>query len=135
MSSSIPQGAENRREYPDFSDGTEFLLDLRHVLMRRQRRRFLVSSAAATVSAVFLFVMSFSMIQRQIDEELWAEYVLSETEEAVDLQELDEFYWGVYLEALLEEEDLDVLLEEILSLEQGEEWIRSINLKGRQDEA
>ena len=115
---------------PDFSEGEEFLLHVRAGLRRRQRRRTLMASAAATLSAVLLFAVSFSAIQRHIDEELWENYLLSEMESVVDSQELDDFTWELYLESLVEEGDLDLLLEEILSLENGEEWIRSINVKG-----
>jgi hypothetical protein len=121
-------------QYPDFSEGEEFLSNLRGTLRRRQRRRTIITSLATTVSAVFLFVFSYTSIQRQIDEELWETYLFSDidlTEEVtVDTQDLDEFDWELYLGYLILEEDLDVLLEEIISLEDGEEWLQNISLEG-----
>jgi len=130
MSDNLLLETEGRSPLPDFSGGEDFLRDLRASLRHRQRYRAFTVSAAAVASAVLLFVMSFSTIQRQIDEELWEEYILSEMEEVVDTQELDDFAWELYLESLMQEEDLDLLLEEILSLEGGEKWIQAINVKG-----
>ena len=131
MSDNLFPGVEDRFPFPDFSGGEDFLRQVRVGLRQRQRRRTFAASAAVTASAVLLFVMSFSAIQRQIDEELWQEYLLSEVgEEVVDSPELDDFAWELYLESLMQEEDLDLLLEEILSLEGGEEWIQAINVKG-----
>ncbi len=130
MSDSLLPETGGRSPLPDFSGGEDFLRDLRAGLRRRQRYRAFVASAAAAASAVLLFVLSFSTIQRQVDEELWAEYILSEMEVVVDTQELDDFAWELYLESLMQEEDLDLLLEGILSLEGGEEWIQAINVKG-----
>ncbi len=131
----VPQGSirktEGRFPLPDFSGGEDFLRQVRGGLRRRQRRRTFAASAAATASAVLLFVLSFSAIQLQIDEELWQEYLLSEVgAELVDTRELDDFAWELYLESLIQEEDLDLLLEEILNLEGGDEWIQGINVKG-----
>lgn len=121
-------------QLPDFSDGEEFLGGLRGTLRRRQRRRTIITSLATTASAVLLFVFSYTSMQRQIDEELWETYLLSEMstneELTVDTEMLDEFDWELYLGSLLLEEDLDVLLEEILGLEEGEEWLQNISLKG-----
>ncbi|UCH10739.1 MAG: hypothetical protein JSU61_02285 [Fidelibacterota bacterium] len=121
-------------QLPDFSDGEEFLGGLRGTLRRRQRRRAVITSLATTASAVLLFVFSYTSMQRQIDEELWETYLLSEMstneELTVDTEMLDEFDWELYLGSLLLEEDLDVLLEEILGLEEGEEWLQNISLKG-----
>jgi hypothetical protein len=115
---------------PDFSDGEEFLDTLRGTLRKRQRRRALAVSTLTTAGAVMIFVLSFASIQRQVDEELWEEYLLSQTEEVVETEVVDEFAWDVYMEYLLQEDDLDILLEEILSLENGEEWLQTIDLKG-----
>ncbi|MFB0515267.1 MAG: hypothetical protein ACETWG_01535 [Candidatus Neomarinimicrobiota bacterium] len=130
MSDEILFDTVGRPPLPDFSEGEEFLRQVRAGVDRQERRRNFLTTAAAGVSVVLLFVLSFSIIQRQIDEELWQNYLLSEVESVVDTQELDDFTWELYLEYLLEEEKLDVLLEEILSLEGGEEWIHSINVKG-----
>ncbi len=130
MSDNLLLETEGRSPLPDFSGGEDFLRDLRASLRGRQRYRVFTASAASAASAVLLFVLSFSTIQRQIDEELWEEYILSEMEEVVDIQELDDFAWELYLESLLRGEDLDLLLEEILSLEGGEKWIQAINVKG-----
>ncbi len=131
----VPQGSirktEGRFPLPDFSGGEDFLRQVRGGLHRRQRRQNLIASTAAAISVVLLFAFSFTAIQLQIDEELWQEYLLSEVgEELVDTQELDDFAWELYLESLLQEEALDLLLEEILNLEGGEEWIQDINVKG-----
>ncbi|MFC1484199.1 hypothetical protein ACFL6Q_04045 [Candidatus Neomarinimicrobiota bacterium] len=115
---------------PDFSDGEEFLGTFRGALRKHQRRRALAVSTLTTAGAVMIFVLSFTAIQRQVDEELWEDYLLSQTEEVVETEAVDEFAWDVYLEYLLQEDDLDVLLEEILSLENGEEWLQTIDLKG-----
>ena len=121
-------------QLPNFSDGEEFLGELRGTLRRRQRRRTVITSLATTASAVLLFVFSYTSIKHQIDEELWETYLLSEmstTEEVmVESEVLDAFDWELYLGSLLLEDDLDVLLEEILSLEEGEEWLQNISLKG-----
>ena len=130
MSDNLLLETEGRSPLPDFSGGEDFLRDLRASLRHRQRYRAFTVSAAAAASAVLLFVMSFSAIQRQIDEELWEEYILSEMEEVVDTQELDDFTWELYLESLLQEENLDLLLEEILNLEGGEEWVQAIDVRG-----
>jgi hypothetical protein len=115
---------------PDFSDGEEFLGAFRGTLRKHQRRRALAISTLTTAGAVMIFVLSFASIQRQVDEELWEEYILSQTEEVVETEVVDEFAWDVYLEYLIQEDDLDILLEEILSLENGEEWLQTIDLKG-----
>jgi hypothetical protein len=115
---------------PDFSDGEEFLGTFRGTLRKRQRRRALAVSTLTTAGAAMIFVLSFASIQRQVDEELWEEYLLSQTEEVVETEVVDEFAWDVYMEYLLQEDDLDILLEEILSLENGEEWLQTIDLKG-----
>ncbi len=131
MSDNLLPETEGRSPLPDFSGGEDFLRQVRFGLRRRQHRRAFATSAAVTASAVLMFVLSFSAIQRQIDDELWQEYLLSEvSEEVVDTQELDDFAWGLYLESLMEEENLDLLLEEILNLEGGEEWIQAINIRG-----
>lgn len=130
MSDNLLPETGDRSPLPDFSGGEDFLRDLRVGLGRRQRHRAFAASAASAASAVLLFVLSFSTIQRQIDEDLWEEYILSEMEVVVDTQELDDFTWELYLESLLQEEDLDLLLEEILGLEGGEKWIQAINVKG-----
>jgi len=131
MSDRILPEPESRLPLPDFSAGEDFLRQVRTGLHWQQRRRTFLASAVATVSALLLFVFSYSAIQRHIDAELWEEYLLSEMEaEVVDPRALDDFSWELYLESLLVEEDLDLLLEEILSLEGGEEWIQTIQLKG-----
>lgn len=131
MSDNLLPEIEGKSPLPDFSGGEDFLRQVRGGLRRRQRRRAFTASAAATASVVLLFVVSFSAIQRQVDEELWQEYILSEVgEEVLDTQELDDFAWELYLESLMQEEDLDLLLKEILNLEGGEEWVQAINGKG-----
>ena len=128
MSDNLIPEFESILPLPDFSDGEDFLRHVRITLRQRQRRRALAASLAATVSAVFLFVFSFSAIQRQADEELWEQYLLSEMVEIADSPELDSYAWELYLESLLQEEDLDLLLEEVLNLEGGEERLLAINL-------
>ena len=131
MSDNLLPETEGRFPLPDFSGGEDFLRQVRGGLRRRQRRRNLIASTAAAISVVLLFALSFTAIQRQLDEELWQEYLLSEVgEELVDTPELDDFDWELYLESLIQEEDLDLLLEEILNLEGGEEWIQALNVKG-----
>lgn len=131
MSDNLLPEIEGKFPLPDFSGGEDFLRQVRGGLRRRQRRRAFTASAAATASAVLLFVVSFSAVQRQVDEELWQEYILSEVgDEVLDTKELDDFAWELYLESLMQEEDLDLLLEEILNLEGGEEWIQAVNVKG-----
>jgi hypothetical protein len=117
-------------ELPDFSDGEDFLGSVRGTIRRRQRRRAVALSTLTTAGAVMIFLLSFQSIQRQVDEELWEEYLLSQTEEVVETEVVDDFAWDLYLEYLLQEEDLDILLEEILTLENGEEWLQTIDLKG-----
>jgi len=130
MSDNLLPGVEGRFPSPDFSGGEDFLRKVRTGLHRRQRRQAFAASAATTASAVLLFVLSFSAIQRQIDEELWEEYLLSEMGEVMESPQLDDYAWELYLESLLQEESLDLLLEEILDLEGGEEWIQAIDIKG-----
>ena len=131
MSDNLLPETEGRFPLPDFSGGEDFLRQVRGGLRRRQRRRNLIASTAAAISVVLLFALSFTAIQRQLDEELWQEYLLSEVgEELVDTQELDDFAWELYLESLIQEEDLDLLLEEIIDLEGGDEWIQALNVKG-----
>ncbi len=131
MSDNLLPEIEGKFPLPDFSGGEDFLRQVRGGLRRRQRRRNLIASTAAAISVVLLFALSFTAIQRQLDEDLWQEYLLSEAgEELVDTPELDDFAWELYLESLMQEEDLDLLLEEILNLEGGEEWIQALNVKG-----
>ena len=117
-------------ELPDFSDGEDFLGSVRGTIRRRQRRRAVALSTLTTAGAVLIFVLSFQSIQRQVDEELWEEYLLSQTEEVIETEVVDDFAWELYLEYLLQEDDLDIVLVEILTLENGEEWLQTIDLKG-----
>ncbi len=115
---------------PDFSGGEDFLKGLRGTLHKRQRRRNAISALATTAGAVLLFFLSFSTLQRQGDAELWEAYLLSEVAQEVDAEDLDAFGWELYFDALIQEDDLDLLLDEILSLDDGEEWIRTLQMKG-----
>ncbi len=115
---------------PDFSDGEDFLEGLRGTLHRRQGRRNAISALATMAGAVLLFVFSFSTLQRQADAELWEAYLLSEVAQEVEAENLDAFGWELYFDALIQEDDLDVLIDEILSLDDGEEWLRTLQMKG-----
>jgi len=128
MSNNLIPELESSFPVPDFSEGEEFLLSVRATLRHRQHRRTFATSLTTTVSAALLFVLSFSVIQQQVDEELWEQHLLSEMVETVDSPELDSYAWDLYLESLLQEEDLNLLLEEILYLEGGEERLLAINL-------
>ncbi len=116
---------------PDFSAGGMFLLSVRQELRRRGRRRAIVSSLGSAVSLGLLFLLSFSTLQEQRQEDLWQEYLVSQAGEdlVLDDEEL-ELAWELYLGSLMEIEDLDFLLDAVLELETGAELLQSINLKG-----
>ncbi len=116
---------------PDFSDGTEFLLNLRRELHRRSRRRVALSSIGSVVSMGLLFFLSFTNLQEQRLEDSWQEYLLSQASEELVLDVEDEdLTWDLYFEGLMSMEELDELLEAMLELETGTEIIRSIKLEG-----
>ena len=121
---------ESDLQQPDFSGGEAFLSDLRVRLRRQQLRRRAVSSIAASAAAVLLFALSFSALQRQADEALWESYLSEQIAQEVAAEQLDDFSWDLYLESLLQENDLDMLLDAIISLEEGEKWIETLQLKG-----
>ena len=115
---------------PDFSDGEAFLAGLKTTIRHRQRRRALSLSALATVSAVLLFVFSFTVLERQSRENLWETYLLTQADEVVDLNELYDLEKTLYLESLINENDLSILMENVLSFSEGENWIRMTKLEG-----
>ena len=117
-------------QQPNFSGGEGFLHDLRVRLQRGQRRRRVASAIAASAAAVLLFALSFSALQRQADEALWESYLTEQIAQELSVEQLDDFGWHLYLESLLQENDLDMLLNAIISLEEGEEWIETLQLKG-----
>ncbi len=123
--------SERRPGEPDFSDGGKFLLSVRQRLRRRGRRRAIVSSLGSAVSLGLLFLLSFSALQEQRQEDLWQEYLVSQVGEELVLDEEElELAWELYLSSLMEVEDLDYLLDAVLELETGAELLQSINLKG-----
>jgi len=116
---------------PDFSDGTEFLLDLRRELHRRGRRRVALSSMGSVISMGLLFLLSFTHLQEQRLEDSWEAYLLSQAGEELVLDAEDEdLAWDLYFEGLMSMEELDELLEAVLEMETGTEIIQSINLEG-----
>ncbi len=123
--------SEPRPAEPDFSAGGTFLLSVRQELRRRGRRRAIVSSLASAVSLGLLFLLSFSALKEQRQEDLWQEYLVSQAGEDLALDEEEsELAWELYLSSLMEVEDLDYLLDAVLELETGAELLQSINLKG-----
>ncbi len=123
--------SEYRPGEPDFSAGDKFLLSVRQELHRRGRRRAIVSSLGSAVSLGLLFLLSFSALQEQRQEDLWQEYLVSQIREELVLDEEElELAWELYLSSLMEVEDLDYLLDAVLELEAGAELLQSINLKG-----
>ncbi len=123
--------SERRPGEPDFSDGGTFLLGVRQELRRRGRRRAIVSSLGSAVSLGLLFLLSFSALKEQRQEDRWQEYLLSQaSDELVLEQEELELTWELYLSGLMEIEDLDYLLDAVLELEAGAELVQSIKLKG-----
>ncbi len=123
--------SECRPGEPDFSDGGTFLLGVRQELHRRGRRRVIVSSLGSAVSLGLLFLLSFSALKEQRQEDLWQEYLVSQVGEELVLDEEElELAWELYLSSLMEVEDLDYLLDAVLELEAGSELVQSINLKG-----
>ncbi len=123
--------SKQRPGEPDFSDGGTFLLSVRQELRRRGRRRAIVSSLGSAVSLGLLFLLSFSALQEQRQEDLWQEYLVSQVgEELVLDEEESELAWELYLNSLMEIEDLDNLLDAVLELEVGADLLKSINLKG-----
>ncbi len=75
---------------PDFTDGTEFLLNLRRELHRRGRRRAALSSLGSVVSMGLLFLLSFTSLQEQRREDSWQQYLLSQAGEELVLDVEDE---------------------------------------------
>ena len=116
---------------PDFSDGTEFLTRLHGRLDRRRRRRTRLAAAVSVVSAVALFITSFNSIARQIDEDQWNSYLVSEVQDELYVEELEaDLAWEIYLDELQPAEELGQLLELVLELEGGEALLAAITLKG-----
>ncbi len=123
--------SEPRPGEPDFSDGGTFLLGVRQELHRRGRRRAIVSSLGSAVSLGLLFLLSFSALKEQRQEDLWQDYLISQVGEELVLDEEElEFAWELYLSSLMEVEELEYLLDAVLELETGAELLQSINLKG-----
>ncbi len=119
-----------QRQLPDFSQGDEFLLDLRAILRQRQGRRSVGASLASALIAVWLLVVSTTALQHQVDQDLWETYLQSQDEEAAWLAEEEEAMVEIYLESLYQEEDLDVLMGELLELYGDDNWLRDIKLEG-----
>ena len=123
--------SERRPGEPDFSAGGTFLLNLRQELRRRGLRRARLSTLGSAVSLGLLFLLSFSALQEQRQEDLWQEYLVSQVGEELVLDEEElELAWELYLTSLMELEDLDYLLDAVLELEAGADLLQSINLKG-----
>ena len=121
---------DSARQQPDYSSGEEFLRTLRVTLKRRHRRRAVLGSLAASVGAVLLFTISLTALQQQADNALWESYLLGDVAQPVAVEVLDEASWELYLESLLLEDDLDRLLDGIVGLDAGEDWLQTIQLKG-----
>jgi hypothetical protein len=120
----------NQVDLPDFSDGEVFLGNLRTAIRSRHRRRVLALSALATASAALLFVFSFTVLERQSREDLWETYLMTQADEVVDMDEMYDMERTLYLESLLNENDLSILMENVLSLNEGENWIITTKLEG-----
>ena len=110
------------RQTPDFSDGEQFLAELRDTLASRQRRNRWIAGATSLVSAGFLFVLSFSALQQAHYREVWEDYLLSEmTFDYVD--EEQEADLEMYLNWLVAEDDFDTYLSGIFEFDLEEELI------------
>ncbi|MCH7852508.1 MAG: hypothetical protein IIC41_06970 [Candidatus Marinimicrobia bacterium] len=123
--------SERRPGEPDFSAGGTFLLNLRQELRRRGRRRARLSTLGSAAGLGLLFLLSFTALQEQRQEDLWQEYLVSQVGEELVLDEEElELAWELYMSSLMEVEDLDYLLDAVLELEAGADLLQSINLKG-----
>ena len=116
---------------PDFSDGVEFVARLHNRIARHRKRQTRFAAAVSVVGAVALFITSFSAIARQLDEDQWSSYLISEVQDDQYVSDLEaEFAWEIYLDDLQSVDDLSQLIEDVLELEGGEEFLASISLKG-----
>ncbi|MFC1481480.1 hypothetical protein ACFL6E_04445 [Candidatus Neomarinimicrobiota bacterium] len=116
---------------PDFSDGTEFLARLHGRLEQRQTRQTRLAVALSLVGAVALFITSFNTIARQIDEDQWNSYLVSEVQDELYVNEVEaDLAWEIYLDDLQSAEDVGQLIDQVLELEGGEELLAAITLKG-----
>lgn len=115
---------------PDFTGGDHFLSRLRATLHRRQRRRLVGTTLASVLAATWLVVVSFTALERQIDEDIWEDYLLSQNEAATWLAVEEEAMIEIYLEILYQEEDLDVLLGELVELYGDDTWLKDLKLEG-----
>lgn len=118
------------RPMPDFTAGDHFLAQLRATLRRRQRRRLIGTTLASALAAAWLVVVSFTALERQLDEDIWEDYLLSQNEEATWLAVEEDAMMELYLETLYQEEDIDVLLGELVELYGNDTWLKEINLEG-----
>lgn len=118
------------RPMPDFTGGEHFLSQLRATLRRQQRRRLWGTTLASALAAAWLVVLSFTALERQLDEDIWEEYLLSQNEEAGWLAVEEEVMMEIYLESLYHEEDLDVLLGEMVELYGDDTWLQDLKLGG-----
>ena len=107
---------------PDFSDGEQFLADLRGTLRRRQRRNGLIAGATSLASAGLLFVFSFTALQQAHYRDVWEDYLLSGMTFDVPEEEWEEDV-EMYLHWLLAEDDFDTYLAGIYELGLEEELI------------
>lgn len=116
--------------WPDFSDGDRFLADLRRRIDWKRRRQNVMAGVASAVSTVLIFALSFMSLQRQADEELWQEYLLSQNEDQIWLEMEGEVLEEIYLSSLYDEEDLDVLLEALIDYYGNENLLKNIKMEG-----
>ena len=107
---------------PDFSDGEQFLAELRGTLRSRQRRNRLITGTASLVGAGLLFVFSFTALQEAHYRDVWETYLLSEMTFEVPDEER-EADMEMYLSWLLAEDDFDTYLAGIYELGLEEELI------------
>ena len=115
---------------PDFTGGDQFLSRLRGTLHQRQQRRLVGTTLASALVAAWLVVVSFTALERQLDMDIWEDYLLSQNEEAGWLAVEEEAMREVYLESLYQEEDLDVLLGELVELYGDDAWLNDLKLGG-----
>lgn len=116
---------------PDFSDGTAFLAQLHERMEQRRKRQTRLVAAVSVVGAVALFISSFNTIARQIEEDQWNSFLVSEAQDELYLEEVEaDLAWEIYLDDLQSAEELGQLIDHVLELEGGEELLAAITLKG-----
>lgn len=110
------------QQTPDFSDGEQFLADLRGTLRTRQRRNRLIAGATSLASAGLLFMFSFTALQQAHYRDVWENYLLSEmTFDVPEEERIADI--EMYLNWLLAEDDFDTYLAGIYELGLEDELI------------